>query len=93
MNKKLVVSLFLLALIVSFGFSQERAGTIYGTVVDDTDTPLPGVTVTLSSDLIGELTFITTAKGTFRFLSLSPGFYTLKVELANFTKVTSVMYQ
>ena len=87
MNKKLVVLLFLLALIVSLGFSQERSGRIYGTVVDDAETPLPGVTVTLSSDLIGELSFITTAKGTFRFLSLSPGFYALKAELTEFTTV------
>ena len=51
MNYKQVLSIFL---IVSFAFgslvfAQTQAGTITGTVADETGAVLPGVTVTISS--------------------------------------------
>lgn len=84
--KKLQNFLFFLMLLALFslGFSQQNTGNIYGTVVDEDDVPLPGVTVTLVSDLIGEMGFVTTQRGAFRFLSLSPGTYELRAELSGF---------
>jgi hypothetical protein len=74
-------------LLLTFGplLAQERSGNIYGTVVDDNQAPLPGVTVTCTSELTSPMTFITTARGTFRFLSLSPGAYAVRAELQGFT--------
>jgi hypothetical protein len=67
---------------------QQLTGNIYGNVVDEQGARLPGVSVTLSG--IGAAkTQTTDARGEFRFLSLSPGVYTLEYELQSFTKVTN----
>ncbi len=71
--KRIVVFLALIVLVSSFGFSQQRTGNIRGKVLDEDGLPIPGVTVTCISDLIGQMAFITTPKGSFRFISLSPG--------------------
>lgn len=86
--KKIVVFLALIVLVSSFGFSQQRTGNIRGQVVDEDGVPIPGVTVTCISDLIGQMAFITTDKGSFRFISLSPGMYVLRAELEGFSTVT-----
>ncbi len=83
--KKFTTFLVVLLLITFFVVAQQRTGNIYGTVVDSNGKPLPGVTVTLTGSLIAPMTTITTEKGTFRFLSLSPAKdYTLKAELEGF---------
>jgi hypothetical protein len=76
---------FLLA--AGFTVAQERTGNIYGTVMDETSTPLPGVTVTCTSDMTAPMTFITTERGSFRFLSLSPGRYNIRTVLQGFNGV------
>lgn len=69
--------------------AQQRTGNIYGKVVDQEGNPLPGVTVTLIGTLTAPMTFVTSAEGKFRFLSLAPARdYALKAELQGFkTKV------
>lgn len=61
------------------------AGIIAGTVKDSDGGVLPGVTVTLSAEFLGE-PMVTYADGTgsFRFDGLTPGFYTLRAELDGF---------
>jgi len=68
--------------------SQSRGtGAITGTVTDDEKVPLPGVTVTLTSDkLMGERSFVTDTNGNFRFPALPPGLYNLSAELPAFTR-------
>lgn len=68
---------------------QVRTGNIFGRVVDQDGNPLPGVSVTLTGSLTAPMTTITSAEGTFRFLSLSPAKdYTIKLELTGFkTKI------
>jgi hypothetical protein len=72
---------------ISFSQSKET-GAIVGTVMDEEDTPLPGVTVTLTSpQLMGARTAISDANGQYRFPALPPGMYTVKAELQGFTTV------
>jgi len=73
----------------SFAFSQSKeTGAILGTVFDDTNSPLPGVTLVLSSpSLMGDRTVLTDAEGNYRFPALPPGDYVIHAELQGFTKV------
>jgi hypothetical protein len=70
-----------------FAQSLTQAGNIRGTVTGSDDTPLPGVTVTVSGDR-GRQTFITDSDGEFRFLGLDPGTYTVTAELSGFATST-----
>jgi hypothetical protein len=58
-------------------------GNISGKVAQDDGTVLPGVTVTLSGGGASQ-TAITDGQGEFRFVSLTPGTYSVKAELAGF---------
>ena len=83
MRKALI---FLAALILAVSLSaQVRTGSITGTVSDPDGNALPGATVTLSGTVIAPVSTVTTADGTFRFLSLPPARdYVLKIELQGF---------
>lgn len=74
--------LALLAVLVGAAslFGQLQTGNIFGTVVDSTGEPLPGVTVTLTGGGAPRV-FVTDNQGQFRFLSLSPGSYNVQAEL------------
>jgi hypothetical protein len=72
--------------IATSAFAQAQTGNIFGRVIDADGAALPGVTVTLSG--IGATqVFVTDSEGRFRFLSLSPGRYTVAAELAGFGSV------
>jgi len=80
-----------LALLLGAGtaFTQELTGTIYGEVTDDQGLAIPGATVTLTSPShIQTETRVTGARGDYRVPLLSPGTYTVTVELAGFQTVT-----
>jgi hypothetical protein len=65
--------------------AQENAGTINGRVTDKSDAFIPGVSVTLTSPAIqGAKTSVTDEAGTYRFILLPPGAYTVKYELPGF---------
>jgi len=85
--KKGLIVLTVLLVAVSFAAAQVRTGIIYGKVTDAENTPLPGVTVTISSNILAPLTTITSAQGMFRFPGLSPASdYKIMAELAGFKK-------
>ncbi len=85
--KKFLTVFFVLLLAVSLS-AQQRTGNLYGKVVDTEGTPLPGVTVTITSQFFAPMTAVTSAEGTFRFLSLPPGRdYSVKLELTGFKTV------
>ncbi len=68
--------------------AQEFRGRINGTVTDNTAAVLPGVTVTASSPaLIQPQVQVTGADGSYRFLALPPGVYTIDFELTGFQNV------
>jgi len=78
-------SLMIVLLLACSLTAQVRTGNIYGKVVDDEGTPLPGVTVTLTGALTAPLSAVSSSTGSFRFLSLSPARdYALKAELDGF---------
>ena len=63
-------------------------GAIDGRVVDASNAVLPGVTVTLAGEaLMGRRDTVTSDTGTFRFISIAPGLYTVTFELAGFATV------
>src|SRR5262245_8703962 len=84
--------LFLFACLLAFASpaaAQFGVGSIAGTVTDGSGGVLPGVTVTLSNPGVigGDQTAITEADGTYQFLRLVPGTYTVKGELQGFRAV------
>lgn len=82
--KKVLSMLCLICLIGTFTYAQE-AGNIKGTISDSDGTPLPGVTVTLSSSKILAQTVITSERGNFRFMGLPVARdYALRLELPGF---------
>ena len=64
-------------------------GSLRGIVTDGTGAALPGVTVTAASEAVmgGSLTAVTSSEGLYRFPSLPPGRYTLKLELTGFQPI------
>jgi hypothetical protein len=71
----------LLAVLATSVYAQFQTGNVYGTVTDSSGAALPGVTVTLSG-VGAPQTFTTGDDGRFRFLSLSPGRYSIRAELS-----------
>ena len=67
-------------LLATGAFAQTYTGNIFGTVTDSSGSPLPGSTVTLTGAQAPQ-TAITDASGSFRFLRLEPGRYTVAAEL------------
>ncbi len=67
--------------------SSQTTGAIEGSVTDQTNAPLPGVTVELASpNLQGTRSAVTSADGRYRFPALPPGIYTVSGELPGFGK-------
>lgn len=82
--RKTLVMITAIFLAVS-SVAQVRTGNIRGRVTDSDGKPLPGVSVTLTSEFTAPMTALTSAKGVFSFLSLPPGKnYNLKLELTGF---------
>ncbi|HJQ37665.1 MAG TPA: TonB-dependent receptor [Thermoanaerobaculia bacterium] len=77
----------LVSLLAVGAYAQLQSGNIFGKVVANDGSALPGVTVTLTG-VGAPQTFITDAQGDFRFLNLSPGSYSLKAELAGYGTAT-----
>jgi hypothetical protein len=79
-----------IALVVSaLGIAQAQettTGSITGDVVDAQNAPIPGATVTLTSDQ-GEKTFVTDGAGRFFAPFLTPGRYNVRVELSGFASL------
>ncbi len=68
--------------------AQDFRGRINGTVTDDTGAVLPGVTVTATSPaLIQPQVQVSGADGSYRFLALPPGVYSVDFELTGFQGV------
>ncbi len=77
--KRLAVALMLLVPVGLFADAPETA-TISGTIVDPGGSPLPGVSITLSSER-GDKFTITDENGNYRFVGVVPDAYTLQAEL------------
>jgi hypothetical protein len=78
-----VMAALCISLLAVSAFAQFQTGNIYGKVQGKDGTVLPGVTVTLTGVGAPQIA-VSDGQGNFRFLSLSPGAYTLKSELAGY---------
>ena len=66
----------------------QTTGRIMGSLKDAQGAVLPGATVTLTGPALqGAQTQVTDQDGAFRFLSVPPGRYTVKIELAGFKTI------
>jgi hypothetical protein len=69
----------------SSALAQQLTGSLRGIISDPDGNPLPGVTVTVTSEAImGAQTYVSTETGAFRFPALPPGTYKLTAELTGF---------
>jgi hypothetical protein len=87
MRRQLIWALLLV--VASFGLASAQettSGSITGTVVDAQGAPVPGATVTITSNQ-GPKTFVTDSTGHFFAPYLTPGRYTVKAELSGFSPV------
>jgi len=65
-----------------------QTGTLRGLVTDQQDLAVPGVTVTVRSNALqGTRSATTETDGTYLFVTLPPGAYTVNFEIAGFTSV------
>src|SRR5439155_22061729 len=70
------------------GFAQVITGTILGMVTDESNAPLPGVTITIRNLDRGETrTLITDPGGRYRAASLGLGRYEVRAELSGFQPI------
>ncbi|MBI1876393.1 MAG: TonB-dependent receptor [Acidobacteria bacterium] len=68
--------------------SAQQNATVQGTVVDESQGVLPGVTVTATEISTGRQSIaVTNERGRYRFDNLNPGMYTLRIELTGFARV------
>ncbi len=85
--KKALILFAVLVLSMSL-MAQQRAGTVYGKIVDAEKNALPGVTVTLNGPQMAPLTTVTNETGMYRFPQIPPGNeYVMKAELQGFKAI------
>src|SRR4029079_5652525 len=78
----------LAAIAVATPAPAQDTGVIAGTVVDASAGVLPGVTVTLTNENTGDVrTLVSNERGEFSFRAVTPGSYSVKVELAGFRTI------
>jgi len=89
-STKLFIFLAIFILFAS-GFlqAQRLTGKVVGDVTDEDGTPLPGVSVELSSPVLmgGVHSQVTSEKGSYRFINLPPGAYKLVFKLEGFQTI------
>jgi len=82
-----IVATLCISLMAVSAFAQLQTGNIYGKTQAKDGSVLPGVTVTLTG-VGAPQSAVTDAQGSFHFVNLSPGSYTVKAELAGFGTAT-----
>ena len=83
----LALCALLMTLLAVSAHAQLQSGNIFGKVQAKDGSVLPGVTVTLTGGG-APVSFVSDAQGSFRFINLAPGTYTLKAELAGYGTAT-----
>ena len=99
MMTKILRSLSLVGALAAFvlpssALAVETTGSLKGVVQDSSGTPLPGITVTASSDKLigGPRTVVTDDEGRFRFPALAVGTYSVKAEHEGFRTAEATTY-
>jgi hypothetical protein len=86
MRRQLIWALALVLATFGVASAQETTGSLAGEVLDNQGAAVPGATVTVTSGQ-GARTFVTDANGKFFAPYLTPGTYSVRVELAGFSPV------
>ena len=83
------LAVFALAGVATSASAQVQTGSILVKATDQQGAATPGATVTISSPVLvsGSMTGVTDAVGVYRFPSLVPGTYSVKLELSGFKTV------
>src|SRR5688572_11301363 len=91
MPRSAALSVLLMFVLASAAHAQTvsaTTGAIDGKVTDASNAVLPGVTITLVGEaMMGSRDTVTSDTGTFRFISVTPGLYTVTFALAGFATV------
>jgi hypothetical protein len=88
MLSRFSAAMFCAGLFVAPAFAQSSSGTITGRVVDESNQPVPGATVTLTrTDIQDVRTLTTPTTGAVVFTNLQPGPYLIEAELTGFAKL------
>ena len=89
MFKVLVALAFIGVVTSSTARAQVQTGSILVTATDEQGAMTPGVTITISSPVLvaGSMTGVTDSAGVYRFPSLVPGTYSIKLDLQGFQSV------
>lgn len=83
--------LVMLAITAAAGFAQTSTSRISGTVTDPSGAVVPGATVTATNEATGVAqTQVSSEGGLFSFPSMTPGKYTIKVELTGFKTAENI---
>ena len=84
--KRLLSAIVALVSLTTPAFAQVQTGSILVRAADEQGAATPGVTVTISSPVLvaGSMTGVTDTSGVYRFPSLVPGTYSVKLELTGF---------
>ncbi len=93
MNRRTLTVLMIIGVLLLFSLSataQTRTGRILGKITGVDGLPMPGVTVTASSDVVmgGSRTAVTGETGSYRFAALPPGVYSVTAVLSGFQSPT-----
>ncbi|MBI3264962.1 MAG: TonB-dependent receptor [Acidobacteria bacterium] len=85
-----VAALLLSMSIAAPASAQVQTGSILVKAADQQSAVMPGVAITISSPVLvaGTMTAVTDAGGVYRFPSLVPGTYAIKLELSGFQTIT-----
>ncbi len=87
MKRSLIWVAILVLASAGFASAQETTtGTIFGRVTDEQGGVIPGATVTVTSDQ-GEKVAVSDGSGRFNVPFLTPGSYSIRVELAGFAPI------
>jgi hypothetical protein len=88
--KVIVLALVSLFATTTLATAQSQTGEVFGKVTDASGAVLPGVTVTLTGDvLLQPLTAVTSETGTYQFPRLVIGVYSVRFELTGFKTVVN----
>ncbi|MDA8019256.1 MAG: carboxypeptidase regulatory-like domain-containing protein [Thermoanaerobaculia bacterium] len=81
--RTIALTAILLLLTAGVAYGQAQSGNLYGQVLANDGSTLPGVTIAVTG--AATQVQVTNSQGEFRFLGLAPGSYTLRAELESFS--------
>lgn len=86
-GNSLLSVLFMISFFSTAVFGQIATGSIYGKIVDDKGAPLPGVSITLKSNVMPPETAMSGPPGGFRFANLPPSTYSMNFVLDGYMEL------